>query len=688
MTDPTTNDGDASGPLAGLRSKVGEIPGAPEKTALLSLSTLDPDRAVLELCDNSIDAARVNELSGTDIELVLGEDYLEIRDSSGGIPEDSLDVWLTLGASRQTDADGYSLSDSIGWAGVGAIEASLSIGQSVMLASRAAGADQGYAYYIDEEYLETDDWSLDYYEYDGLDPGQTIVRIEDLTIGHEDLYGDYDTLPDLLSTTYELYLADTTTIPWADNTPVLDVDLTVVDEVNNRSKSVMADVSVDWSYLNFDSAHPRAYQSFELANETTTGRVRLDIICGLSRTKHPKSGVHLYANGRKIFDGETSYEAGFGFQNGLNQFRSERHGRLVILVLVRSLDSPRDIPTENNKTTLRDGSDTTKAIKKRVGRTGLMYMHLADVHRVPTPMSEAYPGEQTFASNGGQIELLDYSENQDVRDHPGGKRSGRYYELEELETFKQITKRHAKLCLSCPDVLKPRHRPAYHGLRHEDLETEAAVQLYDETKGFLHDRFDAFYDADKRYWAEPVLVEQDELPPMDVDVNARLETLEQLARRHAQADEPFRYLGMKPWERPYYLEQLYQFAGLDPEELPAHEHLPPEDKYLYEHGVLPEETTEEDDVSSADVAPKPSSTDDTSDLSFPEYIAANQSAIAAVARENESEYETVTRMVEGYASLASMEELDDIPIEAKTPEEKLRRIVARYREIVGLTKDN
>ncbi|WP_415382947.1 ATP-binding protein [Halosimplex sp. TS25] len=688
MTDDTPNNTGASERPAGFRSKVGEIPGAPEKTALLSLSTLDPDRAILELCDNSIDAARVNDLTATDIELVLGEDYVEVRDGSGGIPEDSLDVWLTLGASRQADEEGYLLPDSIGWAGVGAIEASLSIGQSVMLASRAEGADQGYAYYIDEEYIQADDWSLDYYEYDGLDPGETVVRIEDLTIDSHDLYGEYDTLADLLATTYELYLVDTNAVSWAENIPDLDVDMTIVDEVDNKRESVTADVSVDWSYLNFDSAHPRAYQSFKLANETTMGRVRLDIICGLSRTKHPKPGVHLYANGRKIFDGETSYEAGFGFPNGLNQFRSERHGRLVILVLVRSLDSPRDVPTENNKTTLRDGSDTTKEIKKRIGRTGLMYMHLADVHRVPTPMSEAYPAEQTFASNGGQIELLDYSENQDVRDHPGGKRSGRYYELEELEAFKQTTKRHAKLCLSCADAIEPRHRPAYHGLQHEDLDTDVAVEQYDETKGFLQDRFDSLYDAESRYWDEPVQIEKDELPDVDIDVDARMGTLEKLARRHAQADESFRYTGIKPWEQPYYLQQLYQFAGRDPEELPEKVHLPPEDKHLYEHGALPEEASEESEVDNAETPSETPSTNDSSDLSLSEFIAANESTITAAAHEDESEYETVTRMVEGYASLTSMDELGEIPLDAATPEEKLRRIVERYKEIVGVATDN
>lgn len=96
-----------------------------------------------------------------------------------------------------------------------------------------AGFLLDHAYYIDEEYLETEEWSLDYYEYDGLDPGETVVRIENLTIGRDDLSGDYDTLADLLSTTYELYLVDTTVVPWADNTPELDVDLAIVDEVEN-----------------------------------------------------------------------------------------------------------------------------------------------------------------------------------------------------------------------------------------------------------------------------------------------------------------------------------------------------------------------------------------------------------------------------------------------------------------------
>lgn len=673
-----------------FKRRVGTIEGAPEKTALLSLSTLDPDRAILELTDNAIDAARVNDREQTTIDVILGEDlkYLEIRDRSGGIPEESLDVWLTLGASRQASAEGYSLPDSIGWAGVGAIEASLSIGDSVMLASRAENADQGFAYYIDESYLVSEDWSLDYYEYDGLDPGETVIRIEDLKIDLADLHGDYASLEDLLSTTYELYLMDTTTIEWADNTPKLDVDITIFDQRVGEDQiekiPVQANVVIDWAFMNFDKSYPRLYHSFTLVNEDTEGDVRLDIVCGLTRTKFDNPGVHLYANGRKIFNGNTSYEAGFGFRNGLNQFRSERHGRLVFLVLIRSLDSPRDIPTENNKTTLRDGNETTNQIKKRLGRAGLMYMHLSDVHRVPTPITAAYPAEHKFAAHGGQIEVLDYSDNQDIKDHPGGKRNGRYYELDELDEFKQTVKQHAKLCISCPDLLEPRHRPAYTGLKLEDLDSEEAKEQYEETEGFLQNRFNANYNSDDRYHETPVRIEKEELPPQDIDIDSRLKTLERLARRNSRVDSPFRYTELAKWEEPYYLEKMYQFTGVDPMDLPTRSSLPPLDAYLYEHGILPSEEEESEGGELVEFQSDESPETGSGQTTLADFVAAYESKLAELDIEGNSEYEKLGHIVEGYVSIISNERLDDIPIEADTREEKIKEIVNRYAEFVGL----
>lgn len=680
-------DGGGAGELPSeFRGRAGTIEGSPEKSALISLSTLDPDRALLEHCDNSIDAARVNDRIYTNIDIVIGDDgSLEIRDESGGIPEESLNVWIALGSSRQASGGGYSLPDSIGWAGVGAIEAALSIGSRVILASRAHDADQGYGYIIDQEYLEKEGWDLDYYEYDGLDAGETIVRIDHLNVEISDLSGDYESLAELLSATYELYLSDTEGISWAENVPEIDVDIRIKDERTDREIPVTPNVEFDWSYLAFDGAHPRAYHGLLIENEETDGPVRLDVVCGLTRTKAPNPGVHLYANGRKIFDGETSYDAGFGFSNGLNQFRSERHGRLVIIALIRSLKSPRDVPTENNKTTLRDGSDTTKEIKKRIGRTGLMYQHISDLHRTPTPITEPYPPEQRYAGNDGTIEHHYLNGETKITDHPGGERDGRYYTLTELDEFKRTVKRHAQLGISCLEVFSNRHRPAYYGLRDDDIEPQSARSRYRETDGFLGDQFRKIWGrGESRYLSEPTEIAKSELPPEDIDIDTRLSTLEQLARMHAQRDQPVRYVGLKPWEEPYYTEKLASFAGKDPEDLPEDDSLLPDERYLYEQNRRPSDPEAAPGDNGEDDEPKQGV--DTRSMSLQEFSQSYQSELDSIELEADSDYERLGRIVTGYSHLTSLDELDSIQVPGDTPEEKIESIIKRYAEIVGVTQ--
>lgn len=683
-----SNGGDSAQLPANFRERVGTIEGSPEKSALISLSTLDPDRALLEHCDNSIDAARVNERTSTTITIEIGDDdSLEIKDDSGGIPEDSLNVWIALGSSRQASDEGYLLPDSIGWAGVGAIEAALSIGSRVILASRAHDADQGYGYIIDQEYLEKDGWGLDYYEYDDLNAGETIVRIEDLNVEISDLSGDYDSLQELLATTYELYLADTEGIPWAENVPEIDVEIIINDLRTDERISVTPNINFDWSYLAFDGAHPRAYHGLVIDNEETDGPVRLDVICGLTRTKAPNPGVHLYANGRKIFDGETSYDAGFGFRNGLNQFRSERHGRLVIIALIRSLGSPRDIPTENNKTTLRDGSETTKEIKKRIGRAGLMYQHIADLHRTPTPITEPYPAEQRYSGHDGTIEHHYLDGETKITNHPGGERDGRYYTLAELDEFKKTVKIHARLGISCLEAIRNRHRPGYSGLRLEDIEPQSARDQYQETDGFLGDQFRKLWGRhESRYLSEPVEIAKSELPPEEVDLDTRLSTLEKLARMHAQRDQPVRYVELEPWEELYYIEKLASFTGEDPEDLAEEDSLSPDERYLYEQNRLPsEDEPEREDYRGGR---EPEQDAEIRSVSLKEFAQSYESELASIDLEAESEYEKLGKVVKGYSHLTSLEELDSIKVSGETPEEKIESIIKRYAEIVGVTQQS
>ncbi|WP_229122294.1 ATP-binding protein [Halapricum desulfuricans] len=523
------------------------------------------------------------------------EPYIEIWDNCGGLSEDRHAIVLRPGTSASEEAEDLpQLPDAIGWAGVGAIRGAMSLGHTVTFASRREGEEMGHKATVTLDNYTSDETEIPLEPYE-MEEGTSFIRIEDLTIALEEDFGeDGAELIEELASTYSLFLGgEFPGVREEDGLePDIDLDLYVNDTlVNDRVQAK----DYDWAFVPMDDLHPRTIRGYEVNPEKFDGiseRLRVDFTVGLLRTKDSsKMGLTLYANRRKILDAET--EKGLNRQFNFNSFNPVTQGRLCILVSIRSVEEPSDIPTTDEKDTLNFDYTTTKEILKAVGRLGVEYQRHSMSKKLPVPITKAYPRGHPQASNGGEIEDHNYSSDpndledvgrKNITDKPGQPaESGRYNDFVEYPRVRDIINTHAELGIWCPTVLSPEYRPAYVGI------TEEIAEEYDiePTKGYYEGQFDELHDDP--YWLEDP-IEVTDGPGEEYDTETKMEYLTELARLHAR--ENVYYTGLPKFEDPFYKEQLVT-AGASLDELEAIDKLPEE--LQPESPKKPEEPDEEDE---------------------------------------------------------------------------------------------
>jgi hypothetical protein len=505
------------------------------------------------------------------------EPYIEIWDNCGGLSKDRHAIVLRPGTSASEEAEDLpQLPDAIGWAGVGAIRGAMSLGHTVTFASRREGEETGHKATVTLDNYTSNETEVLLESYE-MEEGTSFIRIEDLTIDLEEDFGeDGADLIEELASTYSLFLGGE--FPGVRDEdglePDIDIDLYVNDTlVNDRVEAK----DYDWAFVPMDDLHPRTIRGYEVNPEKFDGiseRLWVDFTVGLLRTKDSsKMGLTLYANRRKILDAET--EQGLSRQFNFNSFNPVTQGRLCVLVSIRSVEEPSDIPTTDEKDTLNFDYTATKEILKAVGRLGVEYQRHSMSTNLPVPITKAYPRNHPQASNGGEIEDRDYSSDADdpedvgrknITDKPGRPGSGRYNDFPEYPEVRDKIKTHAELGIWCPSVLAPEFRPAYVGI------TEEIAEEYDlePTEGYYENQFREFHED--AYWLEEP-VEVTDGPDDEYDTETEVERLTELARVCAR--EGVFYTGLPEFEVPFYTEQLVT-AGTSPDELERTDE-PPED---------------------------------------------------------------------------------------------------------------
>ena len=114
-------------------------------------------------------------------------------DHAGGVKSDEMGVFLGLGQSKDTRADGRN----IGAFGLGTKKALNRLANKFTIASRHEDADQGWKYTVDEDFFAEDNetWEFEMEPAD-LDPGQTVITLHDLTFNWDEEEETADEAPD------------------------------------------------------------------------------------------------------------------------------------------------------------------------------------------------------------------------------------------------------------------------------------------------------------------------------------------------------------------------------------------------------------------------------------------------------------------------------------------------------------
>ena len=267
---------------------------SPNKRTLRSLrSDVTPITAVEELVDNVLDNWRRVDSPQNDITIDVDFDFenevFRIEDDSGGLGEENVKKIFALGGSTKEE-----IPNSIGSYGMGAKKAILRLGHRAVIKSRTVDDDTAYGFVIDEEWLQSDNWQVTKRQFDDVDAGSTVIRIEGLDIelqeNHEletmmdedEESSNFDTseeylrsLREDLSKTYDEFLKGRAGPD----------DETVSITVNG--KRVTQQPEINWAYTPFDGYHPRFYKRYEISSEEIPGRnepIKVDIIAGLMRT--------------------------------------------------------------------------------------------------------------------------------------------------------------------------------------------------------------------------------------------------------------------------------------------------------------------------------------------------------------------------------------------------------------------
>ncbi|MDP5132354.1 MAG: ATP-binding protein, partial [Paraglaciecola sp.] len=134
-----------------------KINANPTKSFFITMLTRDIslDRAILDLIDNSVDAANTQQsFEHLKVEIRIGEDMFEIQDNCGGISED-IAVNYAFRFGRDPD-DHRETPSSVGQFGVGMKRTLFKLGEGFRVESSFKNANENYEEFAID--VDVEDW--------------------------------------------------------------------------------------------------------------------------------------------------------------------------------------------------------------------------------------------------------------------------------------------------------------------------------------------------------------------------------------------------------------------------------------------------------------------------------------------------------------------------------------------------
>jgi hypothetical protein len=271
-----------------VKREVDTLDATPSKRLFLSIiADYNLNRAICELVDNAFDIWTYDGRSGllnVKIKLDTEQQTIRIMDNAGGVRESDLNSLVAPGQTLKGPEE-----ETIGIFGVGTKRAVVALAQDVKITTRYGGA-KTFRVEIDDDWLQSEDWELAYYEVEDIEKGTTLIELQSLRIKLTD--GSINALKKHLGATYAKFLENKKAI------------------VTVNGALIIGENFDNWAYP--PKYEPRSYNG----TLTTDGgnHIKISMTGGLARESSPATGefgVYIYCNDRLIARGLKNYDVGF-----------------------------------------------------------------------------------------------------------------------------------------------------------------------------------------------------------------------------------------------------------------------------------------------------------------------------------------------------------------------------------------
>jgi len=291
------------------------IKASPTKEFFINMLTRDVvlDRAILDLIDNSVDAAhKLGDLSTKRIEVDISNDQFSIKDNCGGIDKDTAKEYaFRLGRSK----DSPESPSSVGQFGVGMKRALFKMGKSFEV--RSLTNEESFVVDVDvDTWLEeADEWEFKLQDIERNDPTVgTYITVNDLYEGVSEQFG--------LETFVRSVIDD-------------------IGKAHFRALGEGLSISVNQQEVSSSSIEIiKTDQLSPIGKEIVVDDVSVKIIAGVSTRELHNAGWYVVCNGRLIAEADTSsvtgwnvdgvrrYHPDFAYFKGLVELESEDASKL------------------------------------------------------------------------------------------------------------------------------------------------------------------------------------------------------------------------------------------------------------------------------------------------------------------------------------------------------------------------
>lgn len=438
----------------------------PSKSTYSSIAAdVTVDSALAELIDNSIDSAAIHGKDPVNVTISYEDDAEEMvySDRAGGVKADEMGVFLGLGRSKDTRAEGRN----IGAFGLGTKKALNHLANKFTIASRHEDADQGWKYTVGEDFFAKDNetWEFEMEPAD-LERGQTVITLHDLTFEWED---EGDAIREELEQKYQRFLSDD-----HDTSANLSVDL--------AGEELTPPPQVQWTFSPWQGgAHPRHFTGLEFTDDQWSAPIKVEVTVGLMRSsdiQKVEAGTAFFCQDRLVEQGITETKGGFG-QSGMNKFNNAKDKRLRIEINFYTDGDADDLPWNSDKSRI---SRMHPALSRENGvyfwlrRFADRHKRIGQYGRAPKWIFTEYDSDSLHAANDGEIEEVNIADKQQ-RLEQGDISQPRIHnkpdkDLSLAEDMKRVAVAHSELGIKSEkiDWFKSWVVPAYEQAIYEEFE--------------------------------------------------------------------------------------------------------------------------------------------------------------------------------------------------------------------------